>query len=151
LTGHAPHALTTSWGGRLGVMMCYEDLIPGVARDLVRDGAQVLIVLINGVAFDSPHALLQHRQLACLRAVENRRYLLRTASTGSTCVIDPLGRIVAELPVQTEGVLQVELALLEGRTPFNRFGNVFGWTCVLVAGAGLLWGAAEKRLRNKNA
>jgi apolipoprotein N-acyltransferase len=138
LTGKEPRALTTSWGGRIGAMMCYEDLIPSVSRDLVQDGAEVLIVMINGVAFDSPHALLQHRQLARLRAVENRRYLLRTASTGSTCVVDPLGRIVAELPVHTEGTLEVEVGLLGGHTPFNHFGDVSGWLCVFASSIWLL-------------
>jgi apolipoprotein N-acyltransferase len=115
-------------------MMCYEDMIPDVAQTLVRDGAEVLVVLINGTAFENPIALRQHRQLACFRALENRRFFLRTASTGSTCVIDPLGRCVAELPVQTEAVLQADVAMLHGRTLFSRTGNLLGWASVAVGG-----------------
>jgi apolipoprotein N-acyltransferase len=144
LPGAEPRALTTSCGARVGVMMCYEDMLPDVSRALVRDGAEVLIALINGTAFENPVALRQHRQLACFRALENRRYLVRTASTGSTCIIDPLGRRIAELPVQTEGMLQAKVALLRGTTLYSRTGDVFGWTCVVASGCFLIYQAAGR-------
>ena len=144
LPGAEPRALTTSSGARVGAMMCYEDMLPDVSRALVRDGAEVLIALINGTAFENPVALRQHRQLACFRALENRRYLVRTASTGSTCIIDPLGRRIAELPIQTAGVLQAKVAWLRGTTPYSRTGDVFGWTCVVVSGFFLIYNAAGR-------
>jgi apolipoprotein N-acyltransferase len=148
-TGERARALTASCGARLGVMMCYEDMIPDVSRALIDDGAEVLIALINGTAFENSITLRQHRQLASFRALENRRYLLRTASTGSTCVIDPLGRCVAELPVQTEDLLEAQVTLLQGKTLFNHTGDVFGWTCVALSGL-YLFRSLEPRLFRKS-
>ncbi|MDW8039336.1 MAG: apolipoprotein N-acyltransferase, partial [Thermoguttaceae bacterium] len=73
ITGDDPTPLELSNGVRVGVLMCYEDMVPQYARDSVAAGADVLVSLINGSAFENPLALEQHFQLSLLRAVENRR------------------------------------------------------------------------------
>src|SRR5690606_21198212 len=83
---------------RFGALICYEDMIAANARQSAHEGAQVLVSLINGPAFGDTFAMRQHRQLAHFRAIENRRYLVRCASTGVTTVIAPTGKIVAALP-----------------------------------------------------
>ena len=119
---------------KLGVMLCYEDMVPGAARSLVRNSANILVSLINGAAFTEPLTLVQHRLLAQLRAVENRRCLLRCAATGETCVISPVGTIVARLPLHVKQVLEAEVPLLEGRSLSSLIGPAFPITCAAILG-----------------
>ena len=114
---------------RLGVMLCYEDMVPGASMSLVHNSANVLISLINGAAFTEPLTLLQHRLLAQLRPVETRRCLLRCAATGETCLISPLGTILARLPLHVRDVLTVDVPLLEVRTVASRIGPAFPLAC----------------------
>ena len=108
---------------RLGVLLCYEDMIPSAARSLAAESANVFVSLINGAAFTAPLTLRQHRLLAQMRAVESRRFLVRCAATGETCVISPLGTVVDRLPLQARGYLKARVPLLEGRTLFTCVGN----------------------------
>jgi apolipoprotein N-acyltransferase len=114
---------------RLGVMLCYEDMVPAAARSLVEHSANLLVSLINGAAFTEPLTLTQHRLLAQLRAVESRRCFVRCAATGETCVISPVGTIAARLPLHVRDVLVAEVPLLEGRTVASRIGWLFPFLC----------------------
>jgi apolipoprotein N-acyltransferase len=67
--------------------------------------------------------------LAQLRAIECRRYFVRCAATGQTCVISPVGQIESQLPLQTQGVLTAHLALVDGRSVYCRIGDVFPVAC----------------------
>ena len=131
---------------RLGVMLCYEDMVPSAAASLVDNSANVLLSLINGSSFKATLTLLQHRMLAQMRAVENRRCLLRCAATGETCVISPLGTITARLPLHDPGTLVAEVPLLDARAPGWRLGAAFPAGCLAgLAVAGLV------RLRRRRA
>jgi len=118
---------------RLGVMLCYEDMVPPAAAALVDNGANVLLSLINGSSFKATLTLLQHRLLSQLRAVENRRCLLRCAATGETCVVSPLGTIPARLPLHVQDVLVAEVPLLDARPPASRIGQAFPIVCGCLA------------------
>lgn len=120
--GTEANVLSCGDRARLGVMLCYEDMIPGAARSLVASSANVLVSLINGSAFTAPLTLRQHRVLAQLRAVECRRALVRCAATGETCVISPVGTVEAELPLHACDMLAADVPLLEGRTFASRLG-----------------------------
>ena len=119
--GSTNASLESETGARIGTLVCYEDMVPKAAREAVAQGANVLIALVNGSAYESKFTLFQHRLLAQLRALESRRYLPRCASTGETCFINPMGEIESRIPLQTSGVLIGEVALLDGRTVYSRF------------------------------
>jgi apolipoprotein N-acyltransferase len=102
-------------------MLCYEDMVPQAAREMVLNDANLLVSLANGSAFESHFTLYQHRLISHLRAIECRRYFLRCAATGETCVINPLGEIESRLPMQTDGALVSEVGLMEGKTIYSQF------------------------------
>jgi apolipoprotein N-acyltransferase len=134
--GSAPLALGN--GARLGVLMCYEDMLPDLARRSVAGGADVLITLANGSAFENPLTLEQHMRLALLRAVENRRYFVRCTATGVSAVISPTGEIVQRTACQGSAGLVADLPLLQGRTVHNRLGAWFPVACLAILAAFLL-------------
>jgi apolipoprotein N-acyltransferase len=114
--GSEPTVLRCGPLARLGVMLCYEDMIPAAARSLTASSANVLVSLINGSAFTEPLTLRQHRMLAQLRAVECRRAFVRCAATGESCVISPVGVVTNRLPLGTPGILVADVPLLQSRT-----------------------------------
>jgi apolipoprotein N-acyltransferase len=136
--GSDPTPLVTKTGHRLGLVICYEDTLPRNARLTVAAGAEALFSLIQGTAFENRLTLVQHQRLAALRAVENRRYFVRCASTGMTCVVDPTGKTIAQLPPQVEGTLLAEIAPIRSRTVFNYAGDLFPIFCTLLGLGGMI-------------
>lgn len=109
--------------GPYGVMICYESVFPSVARTLAREGAEVLVLLTNDAWYGPSFGGRQHFALGRLRAVETGRWLLRAGNDGITASIDPLGRVVAQIPPHREGYLLAPFAFREGKTPYVRFGD----------------------------
>ncbi len=114
--GDRANVIESQTGAKLGVMLCYEDMVPLASREMTLAGADVLISLINGSAFESKHTLKQHRLLSQLRALECRRTMLRCAATGETCMISALGDIESRIPLQERAVLVCDTPLLNGST-----------------------------------
>jgi apolipoprotein N-acyltransferase len=76
----------------VGVLICYEDIFPGLARESTQSGAEVLAVLTNNGWFGEGSAAYQHAAHSVLRAVENRRPVLRVGNGGWSGWIDEYGK-----------------------------------------------------------
>jgi len=77
--------------------------------------------------------LYQHFAMARMRAVENRRWLVRAANTGISGVVDPWGRVVVATTLEEAAVLVVEIGLRDGATLYHRMGDVLGIVCQFIA------------------
>jgi apolipoprotein N-acyltransferase len=119
--------------GGIGLFICYEAIFPQLVRRLVPEGPGVLVNISNDAWFGDSAAPFQHLEMACLRAIENRRYLLRGTNDGVTAVIDPYGRVAARLSRHQQAVLVGRFAYLSERTFYTAYGDVFAWLCVGVA------------------
>ena len=82
-------------GGKFGVFICYEAIFPAKCARFTANGAELLINISNDGWFGRSAAPAQHLMMARVRAVENRRWLLRDTNNGFTASVDPYGRIVA--------------------------------------------------------
>jgi apolipoprotein N-acyltransferase len=133
LTPGAGGIVTLPNGVSLGPLICYEDIIPHLARQAVQQGAQVLVNLTNDVWFGDTRAPYQHRALAAWRAVENRVYLVRVTNTGLTSIIDALGREQVALPIFQADTLVHTIQPLRIPTLYTRFGDWFAQLCSAVA------------------
>ncbi|MGC2421042.1 MAG: apolipoprotein N-acyltransferase [Candidatus Acidiferrales bacterium] len=122
---------------KFSVFICYEAVFPGEIRRFARDGAELLINISNDGWFGRSGAPAQHLMMARIRAVENRRWLLRDTNNGFTVSVDPYGRIVARLAPDIRGQLDAPYDFRTGLTPYVRFGDWFAWLCLL-ASLGLL-------------
>jgi len=74
-------------------MVCYESIFPEFVSAFVKKGAQFLVFITNDSWWGNTSGARQHCQYAVLRAVENRRWVVRCANGGISCFIDPLGRL----------------------------------------------------------
>ncbi|MFN2382880.1 MAG: apolipoprotein N-acyltransferase [Gemmatimonadota bacterium] len=139
----APGEEWTTWtvdGVTFGALICYESVFPGAARALRREGADVLLNITNDAWFGRTAAPYQHASHLALRAVEHRVSFLRSANTGISGWVDPLGRYRVATPLYTFAVVVADLPIPGVVTPYTRWGD---WVPIaaLVALAGfVLWG-----------
>jgi apolipoprotein N-acyltransferase len=115
----------------IGVLICFESIFPKLARDWTYKGANLLVNITNDAWYGRSSAPWQHLSMSVFRAVENRRSLVRSANTGVSAVIDPLGRITADSPLFQPFYLVADVPLLQGKTIFVSFGYYFGLFCLL--------------------
>src|SRR5579884_488526 len=123
-------------GHRLGVFICYESAFPDLVRQFARKGADVLVNLSNDGYFGHTEAREQHLLIARMRAVENRRFIIRATNDGITAIIDPAGRIRKELPPFEQVAASMQYGTVESTTFYSEHGDWFAWTC-LASGVGL--------------
>jgi apolipoprotein N-acyltransferase len=109
-------------------LICYEDVVPHISRWAAMKGATLLVNQTNDAWFGNTVAPYQHHMIASFRAIENRRFLLRSTNTGLTAAVDPLGRTLASLLPFTEGVLPMEVNLMQSQTVFTRLPIPLVWT-----------------------
>lgn len=131
--------LSAEPAAKLAPLICYEDTVPSLSRDAVRAGATILASLSNDAWFGDSAAPNQHELIAAFRSIETRRTLLRSTNTGTTGIIDPVGRSLGRLPSFSEGVLSRSVPLIQNsNTPFTRLWGewptrVLGWGAALWA------------------
>ena len=123
---------------RIGVVVCYEDLLPRQTMKVAAHDPNVLVNLTNDAWFGQTAEPEHHLQLAQLRTVEYRRWLVRSTNTGISVFIDALGRRRKETALTEAETLMMDVPLLEGRTLYAMLGD---WPKVLLVVL-MLWLAA---------
>jgi apolipoprotein N-acyltransferase len=129
-------------GHPVSTAICYEVVFGGLVRESVLGGSRLLTTLTNDAWYGRSSAPWQHFDQASMRAIELGRYLVRAANTGVSGVVDPHGRVRAELGLFETGILVDEVRLLDARTPYATIGDSFAWAC---AGLSLLALLARRR------
>ncbi|MBS1828605.1 MAG: apolipoprotein N-acyltransferase [Acidobacteria bacterium] len=119
-------------GGRAGVYICYESVLPHFVRGIVASGAQVLVNLSNDGYFGQSAAREQHLLLARMRAAENRRWLLRATNDGVTVTVDPAGRIDRRLTPLRKAAARARFTYQHTTTPYTDNGDWFVWGCLAI-------------------
>ena len=126
--GHSSTAIP--WAhGRIGVQICYEIVFPSLSRHAVENQADLLVNITNDAWYGKSSAPYQHFSMAVLRAVENRRSVVRAANTGISGFVDPVGRIVAQTPLFEEATLTRSVPVMEIKTFYTRWGDWFPVGC----------------------
>jgi apolipoprotein N-acyltransferase len=120
----------------IGMLICYEAIFPEIARGAVKNGAAVLVNITNDAWFGKSSAPYQHFDMSALRAVENRVFLLRSANTGISGVVDPTGRVRKKLGLFERDVINAVAGMRSGApTIYTIYGDVFAYWCLAVSGA----------------
>jgi apolipoprotein N-acyltransferase len=132
-------------GNTFGVFICYEAIYPGEVRRFAANGAHLLLNISNDGWFGRSAAAEQHLHMVRVRAVENRRWIVRSTNSGYTVSIDPYGRILEPLPPDVRAETDLPYDFRIDETIYTRFGNWFAWMCVLVSAILLMtsWKAGQ--------
>ena len=123
---------------RTGTFICYESVFPSFVRQFAKSGAEVLVNISNDGWFGKSAARYQHLRIVRMRAVENRRWILRATNNGVTAVIDPAGRLVTKGPEYVEAALNTRFGYLSGTTFYTEYGDWFVVVCGLAMVVGLV-------------
>jgi apolipoprotein N-acyltransferase len=134
------HPPMSSVAGRVGVVVCNESMFPEPAADRVANGADLLVNPANDSWFGSLKYSLQAFDMARLRAVEQRRYLVRTSTAGPSAIIDPWGRVESASTPFAKEWIQGTVRTSSATTVYHRLGDLFAIACAAVALAGLCVG-----------
>lgn len=125
-------------GHRASTAICYEAVYPDLARRATILGSQLLTTMTNDAWFGRSSAAWQHFEMASLRAVEQGRYLARSANTGISGIVDPYGRVVMRSGLFEQAALVGDIRFLTSRTIYSRIGDLFVYACALATLAALL-------------
>jgi apolipoprotein N-acyltransferase len=109
--------------GNLGPLICFESIFSDLSRRLAARGADVFVNITNDGWFGDTPGPYQHNDMAILRTVENRRFLVRSANTGITMVVDPVGRVTRTLGLEREGILVETIHTVDSSTVYTRHGD----------------------------
>ncbi len=132
-------------GGKVGALICFESIFPDIAGDEVRAGATVLANITNDAWFGRTSAPYQHFEMAAMRAVENKVFLLRAANTGISAVVDPVGRVREKTALFVRAGIVDNIKLRQGPITFySKYGDVFAYCCIIVSGM-LIPGTLRRR------
>jgi apolipoprotein N-acyltransferase len=135
-------------GHRYGVFICYEAVFADEVRQFARLGAEVLVNVSDDGWYGDTSAPWQHLNMARMRAIENRRWLLRDTNNGITAVIDPYGRVRQSIPRHQTDALPAQFGFRDDVTFYTAHGDVFAWACAILA-LGIVGGALKACLRRK--
>jgi len=133
-------------GHRYGIFICYESVFADEVRMFPELGAEVLVNISDDGWYGDTSAPWQHLNMARMRAIENRRWILRDTNTGVTAVIDPYGRVRQSLPRHQVDALPAQFGFRDDVTFYTAHGDVFGWACAFFSLVMAGW-AGRKLLR----
>jgi apolipoprotein N-acyltransferase len=129
-----------------GVFICYEAVFADEVREFAQLGAEVLVNISDDGWYGDTSAPWQHLNMDRMRAIENRRWILRDTNNGITAAIDPYGRVRQSIPRHRVGALAAGYGFRDDVTFYTAHGDVFAWLCAFSALVMVGW-SGRKLLR----
>jgi apolipoprotein N-acyltransferase len=125
--------------------ICYEVVYPDLVRRFVAAGSEMLTTITNDAWFGATSAPYQHFEQASMRAIEEGRYLVRSANTGISGIVDPYGRVIARSAIFQPAVIVGEARFLRMSTFYARHGDVLAYASVVATVALLVVSRRRRR------
>jgi apolipoprotein N-acyltransferase len=104
-------------------IICYESIYGDYVREYVKDGATVLGIITNDGWWGNTPGYKQHLAYAKLRAIENRRWVVRSANTGVSAIINERGDIVQQLDWDKTGAIKMNIPIIPEQTFYTKQGD----------------------------
>ena len=114
----------------LAPAICYESIYGEYISKYIAHDASLIAVITNDGWWGNTPGYRQHMSYARLRAVEARRWVVRSANTGISCFIDPYGNVVSPLPWWKADVIKKEISPLTEKTFFVQHGDIISKAAV---------------------
>ncbi len=132
---------------KVAPIICYESIFGDYVRKYVLKGANLLAVITNDGWWKKTGGYRQHFDYARLRAIENRRDVVRSANTGKSGHINQRGEAVATLEFGKKGFLEVNPHLNDELTFYTRHGDYIARIAWFLTVLLLLYAVFNKRFR----
>lgn len=111
---------------KIAPVICYESVYGEFVSSFIEQGANCIAVITNDAWWGDTPGYMQHLMHSQLRAIENRKYVVRSANTGISCFINAKGEIVDHLKPWKEGVLQGNITTNDVSTFYCKNGDLIG-------------------------
>ena len=138
---------------KFATLICYESVFSEFVSEFTNEGAEYFVIVTNDGWWGNTSGPVQHNQYAVLRAIENRKWIVRTAQTGVSCFIDPLGNMYDEIPYWQSGVADRNIIANTEKTFFSKNGDIIGmlglYTAILCLLGSIFFYAYQKKFRSK--
>ncbi len=131
--------------GKIAPLVCFDSIFSGFADEATRNGAEMLAVVTNDSWFNDSVGIYTHLRHAQIRAIENGRYVLRSANTGVSSIIDEKGKILEESEPLEVATVYSYVSPIQSRTIYSYIGDVFLYVSFVV----LCYFAVLKIIRRK--
>jgi len=136
-------------GEKVSVNICFEVVFPQLSREFCRRGAGLLSTITNDAWFGHTSAPHQHFAMSVMRAIENRRYLVRAANTGISGFVDPYGRILQRTELFVPAAITGEVRWNHETTFYTRYGDWFVYLSLFLCGKAIVIALFIGRSRNR--
>ncbi|MEW6053482.1 MAG: apolipoprotein N-acyltransferase [Nitrospirota bacterium] len=117
--------------GEFATVICYEIIFPGLVRKFYSNGGDFLVNITNDAWFGRTTGPYQHFSMAVLRAIENRKPVIRAANTGISGFIDSNGRILKKTGIFERGILTADLKTDSTRSFYSKYGDLFTYVWIV--------------------
>lgn len=130
-----------------GAPICFEDSFPYIARNFIKNGAEVLINLSNDSWSKTVSGETQHLAAARLRTIETRRTLIRSTNAGVSTIIDPWGKMNHTLPLYTADTITATIPVYkkDTLTVYTVLGDWFPVSMIFILGFYMFYGIYIKK------
>jgi apolipoprotein N-acyltransferase len=129
----------TVGGRRYGIFICYESVFGDEVREFARNGAEVLVNISDDGWYGDTSAPWQHLNMARMRAIENRRWILRDTNNGVTASIDPYGTVRQSIARHQVDALPAQFGYDSELTFYTVHGDLLPALCAILSLALLVW------------
>jgi apolipoprotein N-acyltransferase len=130
----------------VGLPICFEDGFGWVPREMVRNGARVLVNLTNNSWSRQDSAQTQHYVAARLRSIELRTPLVRGTNSGLSGVVDQRGVLTQELPMFVSTATVMTVPVVEPPwTLYHEIGDLPGQLAVVAVLVYIVTGSLRRR------
>jgi apolipoprotein N-acyltransferase len=137
VAGHGSQSLRESFesnSGRIAPVICYESVFGDYHTGYINQGkAQAIFIMTNDGWWDNTAGHKQHLQFACLRAIETRRSIARSANTGISCFINQRGDILQPTNYGEETAIRGKIPFSDRVTFYTKWGDLIGRIAVFTA------------------
>lgn len=132
-------------GHMVSTAICYEVTYPSLARQAVREGSEMLTTVTNDAWYGESSAPFQHFEMAMMRAIEQGRYLVRSANTGISGIVDPYGRVVIRTNLFETVAVVGEARFVTAKTVYATIGDLAAYVCMTLTVAALVFALRPRR------
>lgn len=116
-------------GFRFAPLICFEGIFPRQAREVTRLGAQLVVIITSDEWALHTNEVQQHSHITVFRAIESRRYVIRSATNGRSAIYDPLGQILSSVGYYENGTATANIAPLSRLSLYHRVGD---WPLLII-------------------
>lgn len=131
-------------------VICIESIYPDFVAGFVQKGANIIAVVTNDSWYGYSSGPFQHKEISALRAIENRKTVVRAANGGISCIIDPLGRTLQNTKLFEQDVLVGYASVENGLTFYSRFPLLIPLICSFASILSILIFIYKKLTTKKN-